>query len=298
MRTLLLTFFICYAIFLSAQPVSNYLDYSSEWRYFTSESSTGTRIWTTVYFDGDTIINGFTYYKRYYIRKDSSLQTGNVNISGPVFRPYLRENSNQQFLGTWGDGYEWLEEDFSLMPGDTLPWISCPIFSIDTVYLGITPLKRYSPEFPPLPDVDSYVEGIGKTGPYCSTGIDGFSHHVCYIKGNDTISFNSTLYNFLIPCTSFVEPIRNDIPTTIVNPFDVSKLKIHPNPTANDFIIQHDLKSPVALRIYDISGIVQQQHSNVVSGQRLSIDGLPKGFYIVGCYSDERLIGSVKLIKE
>lgn len=298
MRTLLLTFVICYSISLDAQPVYNYLDNSSEWRYFSSDISTATYSWTTEYFDGDTIINGITYYKKYIIRKDSSLQTGDVTISQPIARPFIRENAELQFISTWGDGTEWVSEDFSLTIGDFFPWISCPIFSIDTVYLGTTALKRYAPETPPIQDVDAYVEGIGNTGPFCTTGIDGFSHHVCYSKANDTISFNPNIYNFPIPCNSFVNPLRTDIPTSLDQSLGQTSFKIYPNPARNNIIIQHRLKSPVEIRIYDISGTLRQQHHNVVSGKGLSIEGLAKGFYILGYYSDNSLIESAKLIKE
>lgn len=298
MKALFLSFFIFYSIFLGAQPISNYLDYSSEWRSLFSDFSSATDTYTTYYLDGDTILNGFTYYKQYRLNKYVYLQTGNELISGPFFESYIRENSNQQFVKTNDAGDVWIDSDFSLTIGDTLPWLSCPIFSIDTVYLGATPLKRYSTEFPPIQNADSYIEGIGKTGPFCSTGIDGFGYHVCYIKGNETILLNSAFANSTVLCGNFPVPVRNYLPTRVDDLIDESTFEIYPNPASNNFMISHDHNAPIDLRIYNISGSVLQQHYDVSSGQRISVEKLPKGFYIVGTFSNDQLIRSVKLIKE
>ena len=292
MKALFLSFFIACTIFLNAQP--NYLDNSSQWHTYGWAASYNEHTFITTYLDGDTIINGLTYYKEYTFRKDSSTLFG-VTISGPGITSYIRENSNQQFIRPDGFGNEWVVADFSLMIGDTLPLTGCPIFSIDTIYFGATPLKRYAEEFPPLQNIDNYyVEGIGKTAPFCEPGIDGYSYMVCYIKGNDTLQLNTA--PFL--CSSFLEPVRNNMPTNIVAPQDKSKLKIFPNPASDAIMIQHDFNHMVDVRIYDISGSERLHYDNVVSGQNLSIDKLAKGFYIVGHYSDNKLIGSTKLIKE
>jgi len=115
-------------------------------------------------------------------------------------------------------------------------------------------------------------------------------------------SFNGVMDDVLIYNRELtpkeVKDIYNDVSTEVKDILPEHAVSIYPNPAINSFSIQHDLKSPVALKIYDVSGRLQLQQNNVISGQPIPIDKLNKGFYIVGYFLENEFIGSAKLVKE
>src|ERR1035437_6901465 len=104
MKKILLTILLGLLVNSSFSQVTyfNYLDYSSEWRNYGSSFNGvySSEEFSTTYFDGDTILSGKVYYKKYMLRNivdhPYSGTVSNLYLNGPTF---LREDSAGIFCG-------------------------------------------------------------------------------------------------------------------------------------------------------------------------------------------------------
>lgn len=298
MKHLIFFVFIGFTVVLSAQPISNYLDYSTEWRLYGQGVTPGTGTtyynWTTVFFDGDTIVNGINYYKRYYIRVSQN-QGGNPTSNGRLPLGYYRETADLKFIETYDFFYQSVEADFKLMVGDTFPENICPVETIDSIYHNSMPLKRFIPLYASSTS-ERVIESVGLIGPVCFGSIEGgLGRVVCYIKGSDTLQFNSYLG---ISCDAFPEPIRTDVSTSVDEFSSVPSVSIQPNPVTDQFVSTFEFGAPVDVRVYGVSGSLVLAVNGMERGELLSVAGLERGFYVVGYFVEGELVGSGKMVKE
>ena len=72
-------------------------------------------------------------------------------------------------------------------------------------------------------------------------------------------------------------------------------IKIYPNPTPRSFIVDYDSRSQI--KIYDING--REMLTQTANGKtEIDISHLPKGVYIVNVFSDDKVVGSSKIVKQ
>jgi hypothetical protein len=91
------------------------------------------------------------------------------------------------------------------------------------------------------------------------------------IQGNKRGGFN--LYQGETPLMVEKQPVRH-------------RLKIYPNPAANQCTIQLPFQGEYVLRMQDLSGrIVQQIRGNTIE-QRISLESVRSGMYLISCYYD------------
>ncbi len=193
----------------------NYLDSTSEW-HLKGGGWNGVYVvsnYVTMYFDGDTIINGNNYYKLYEAHNDTFFTWPNHTFDTSVYGPFfMREDSSLKLYRTFNENI--IEDTFdfqqfsSLQQGDFFsePYSSCSVSNADTLYLGNRPLKRVQGQQFSFPF--GVLEGVGYIGPLCGMGIEGNNYLVCYIKQNDTLSFNDSLNPYPINCNIFPIPNR------------------------------------------------------------------------------------------
>lgn len=258
----------------------DYLDYTSEWRNY-GEGWNGVYFieeYATTYFDGDTIINGSTYYKRYVYTNTNmyTYPTFNLYLTGPTF---IREDNDKKF-------YEYsvstnLETVFfdnqiviASILGDPYPEFgsNCTISLIDTMYLGTRPLKQirglnYTPS--------GQLEGVGTVGASCALGIEGGVNLVCYTKSGQNIQFNS------MNCNLFPTPIRTSFATAIPEKLNISEYKIYPNPNNGTFNIELTNFENSTFQIYSISGQLILQKSITQNTTQVDLSDHPKGMYFI-----------------
>ena len=72
-------------------------------------------------------------------------------------------------------------------------------------------------------------------------------------------------------------------------------IKIYPNPTPGRFIVDYDSRSQI--KIHNING--REVLTQAASGKtEIDISHLPKGVYIVNVFSEEKVVGSSKIVKQ
>jgi PKD repeat protein len=197
----------------------NYLDSTVVWNNYSSGFN-GIGVdtyYSTVYFDGDTLLNNHYYYKQYTLTLDSSNSgfgvTVTTQLSGPVF---IREDSSLKFWQYY-NGADHLSIDWTvvtnLQVGDTFPvaGANCPVNIIDSLFLLGRYLKQYHSSLTFSPN--SVLEGIGQIGPLCALGVEGNGFTACFKKQNSTLQFSA------IDCNLFLAPQRQHSSTYITADF-------------------------------------------------------------------------------
>src|SRR5690606_36282618 len=153
--TLSIILFSCFDFGFGQVQYSNYLDDTSEWRYYYggwNGLNGGYSRYTTTYFDGVETINGVVYYKEYSssIHYETNSWTGVTTsetiLSGPK---YVREDSSGKFyILDIEDNTEYMyfdnQEIIDAQIGDVFPVLEsyCNVESIETIYLGSISLKK------------------------------------------------------------------------------------------------------------------------------------------------------------
>ena len=299
MKKTLLTFFLLIIIKTSNAQITyfDYLDYTSEWRnygggwngvYFIEE-------YATTYFDGDTIINGNTYYKR-YIYSNTNLYTSpafNLYLTGPTF---IREDNAKKFYEySPSSNTESVVFDNQIVIGSIIgdpypaPGAICSISLIDTIYLGTRPLKHirginYTPS--------GQLEGIGTVGASCALGTEGGGNLVCYIKSGQNIQFNS------MNCNLFPTPLRTSITNTIPEKLNIAECIIYPNPTNNILNIKlNKLASNQKIFISNLLGELIYEMPINNKAEQINVSTFDNGIYFVHIIGDNIDI-TKKIIKQ
>jgi hypothetical protein len=196
--------------FTWAQPVSNYINHTSEWSIYgggADQSNNLQRKYYRYFISGDTTIGSFAYFKLQRQGIDSIIPlNGNPPTVQPIndYAGALREDLQKKLYFIYpNQSAENLLYDFGLnfaTPlANTLTNQGCnvpPLMlqNIDQVFLGTTPLSRYR--------TNSFIsaritEGIGgeqdfiEPGNLCGVGIEHNSYLLCYKKDNNLLTVNN-----------------------------------------------------------------------------------------------------------
>ncbi|MEY4926011.1 MAG: Secretion system C-terminal sorting domain [Bacteroidota bacterium] len=306
LKNTIATIVLCLNIgFASAQiNYFNYLDYTSEWRVYGISAVAGpwavqyTKEYITYFIDGDTTINGLTYYKKYYALKDSTAAdfagpyTAVSNYVSHTSPSFIREDASNKFYAyqQWNNTDVPIE-DFNLSIGNGFLNDSvCLVYSIDTLYLGSRLLKHYKAQSSSLP-VHGVIEGIGTLSINCGMAIEGNRWIVCYKKQNDELN----LYN-TIPCTSFPIAMRIYSPTSIQTNTYEPQISLLPNPTTGNLALQTNDFDTYNIKIIDCTGKVLYKMKSEANQLNIPIDAFEKGVYFV-VISNEKYAITKKIVK-
>lgn len=263
---------------LAQQPYSRYIDYTSEWYEvrvgFVSNDGAcapnqnfGSEKWNLYrrHIIGDTTISGNNYFILQTDRRDStrcvlggSIFTFNQN---PEYH-FIREDSSGKvfhFVNNT-DNLLW---DFNLQIGDSIP--ACKIVSVDSVWLGNEPRKRFHCD---CAANNFLIEGVGcpeglyKTFSLCSIGIETNSYLVCYHKQGSMIQVDTTQI-----CE--ITPFVSDIETQVIKNFAV-----YPNPNKGIFRITAETNSSSIVHFKLFSAIGELVYSSTIEpvANRILID--------------------------
>jgi len=89
--------------------------------------------------------------------------------------------------------------------------------------------------------------------------------------------------NFIEDCTDIKEIVQNN------------QITIYPTPTNNNFFI--DYKDFDYIKLYDISG-KEVLNQSIYEKNEINISHLPQGIYNIQIFSNEKLVGSSKIVKQ
>ncbi|MCP4441008.1 MAG: T9SS type A sorting domain-containing protein [Aureispira sp.] len=271
-------------ILLTGTSFAQYhLDSTSTWVYHRNfwDGPNGTYIHhSTVTLDGDTTIQGITYFKEYSVGVDSHLV-----ISGPpvvtnysrTLRGFIRDDVGHFYR--YINGVDSMVFDFTKQVGDSLFLDNCAdsISEISTAYLGSTPLKEF--KFYSY-GIHQYIEGIGSTIkssiPSCLwTGHPPISL-VCYEKQGER-------YGSATNCNVYTSV------STIENK-DID-IRIYPNPVDDRLTI--DFRETVFdghLNLYSLEGKLIQSKVINDSEMTLNLESYSKGMYILKIRTPEGIL--------
>jgi len=187
----------------------------------------------------------------------------------------------------------------SLSPNENIT-----VTSIDTIYLGNTPRKRFF--------LDNYqgqsfgspsylIEGIGSSAglfeqPFNEMLFDYGAHLLCFAEGDQYVSIEldsvSETHQMESGCNSLVSIDGPEIADF--------QFQIIPNPAKNHVNITFDkiLPKNTRIQIANIDGkiLLQKNISNVQQINNLNINQLPDGVLIISVINDE-ILSSKRIIK-
>ena len=267
---------------------SHYLDATSEWRYyavgFTAVNSYSD--YSTTYFDGNSIINGLVYRQEYVnsVRVThwwSGTTISETTLSGPKYvredntGKFYRINSNTNQEDVFFDNQEIIDAQI----GQTFPYpgAACSVESIETNYLGVTPLKRIKGSV--IGINTGSLEGVGIIGSICGVGVEGGGYVNCYTKQGFDLMFGT------IDCNAFPVPVRVNLSVS-GDKLAGNKFFVYPNPTEGLFELvgqsQYKLKY---FEIYDTLGLLIKK-GNTKLGEEINISDLANGIYLLKVDSD------------
>ena len=126
------------------------------------------------------------------------------------------------------------------------PGANCNVQTVQTIYLGGTPLKKINGA------VSGYqngsVEGIGNIGAFCALGFESSGNLHCYKKQNHNIQFG------IVDCNSFPIPIRVNL-SLDSNASNEELISLCPNPTNGKLKIKlNETLMQTKYQIYDVFG--------------------------------------------
>jgi hypothetical protein len=281
MKKFYFAFLFVSAFGFAQEPYANYLDATSEWRYYGGgwDGFNGYTNYSTYYFDGTAVINGVAYYQRYVAwRHIVGNWNGGTTVTEEVFGPIsVREDASGKFyLINPNTNEEEVffdsEEIVSANVGDPFPYpgSGCNVESIETVSLGNMSLKKVKGLN--TWDYTGSVEGIGVLSLACAWGIEGNGWLNCYTKGNNSVQFNSA-----IDCGAFPVPNRVNLG---VGQQQMATSRIYPNPTANVVTLESVLPDQT-VTITDLYGRQMMQFVMTDTQRQVDISSFPSGVYLV-----------------
>lgn len=273
-------FFLSLGLLLPFCMFGQYLDSTSTWFYvrYTPNPFGNYTDFRTIIIDGDTTIQGHTYHKRYRSEKHffEAYPSGVVTTSSTAktFFDVVRDDGTAFYTNILGQ--DTMTLDFTKVLGDSITdWANictASIDSIETIYLGVTPLKKWHIGDASTTLIYPYIEGIG------SVHGSGLFHHclffgspdyglVCYRKQNDEY-IDDTRYDCLT---------KNSIVKT--GHFVEEGIEVFPNPSSGILTIQVKKYWEGHLQVFDIQG--QLLLEKEVVGNNFQIDLTP---YTAGVY--------------
>lgn len=285
MKIALLTILLLFTVNQTFSQVTyfNYLNYTSEWRYYYSGWS-GFYMsdeYSTIYFDGDTTINGEQYYKQYNLRiltdYNTPQGTSTTYLNGPYF---VREDNTGKFY-TYDiiNGVDNITFDNQIIVNSQLndpfpyPGATCNVESIEFINLGTTSLKHIGGSI--QGSQRGSLEGVGVIGLACATGIESGGGLQCYTRDGFNLQFGT------MNCDSFPVPIHTAaIPS--LSDINKSEIAIFPNPTKGSITLQYGSNKNLDLQyeIIDLTGTLIITESINSINQIVDISTLVNGIYI------------------
>lgn len=169
--------------------------------------------------------------------------------------------------------------DVLTMDNNQVPFV---IDSIDTVYIGTEPRRRYWPDCSQGPwDAQYVVEGIGYILTvwdqywFCQTFFDNSSTIVCYQRHDDTLTLDS----------NFVCGTPDHNPLVSVVDADLAALALRWDAAGYTLqVIGADLPSDLQWQVVDMRGAVLRRGNELVD--QIALPGLAAGIYLFVAATD------------
>ncbi len=277
----------------------NYLDYTCEWRVYAGGFN-GVVVeyqYKTIYFDGDTIINGNAYYKRYV--KINSTITGTKTNAYDFMR---EDNSGKFWIYSSTNNTESMELDNQILAnsqvGDPYPYPDPTNTVTNPCYvgqIGVSNLNTIQLKHIYGSNTQAYtgcMEGIGFVGVACGASYDWGENLCYYSKQNDTIQFYNRNYS------SFPVPLRTSFVAVVKNIENNSIFNIYPNPVSDAVHFQSETiidKKNFVIKITDVLGreVLVSEYK-----EQLDVSYLEKGIYFIKIEQGAKTLGVKKIIKQ
>lgn len=261
-------------LIVQSSHAQQYLDQTSMWVYHRS-MSVGPQPFNeyiTITIDGDTTIQGKTYFKRY--KQGVHYQGGSLPIVvTPIAKSLLDLiRDDGQYFYAYINGQDSLVMDFTKMVGDSISGVGgCvdTIQSVDTLYLGSQPLREWKTTHY---NVIPYIEGVGSVtfiNPwhYCSL-VGNNLGLVCYEKQGQQLILNSS-----VNCQVYTS--LHDAQETALD------ITVAPNPTAGNFSIWNTNYTEGQIQLYNLQGQLLLEKELVEGENSMDISFLAGGTYWV-----------------
>lgn len=267
----------------------------------------GNWMYVKLYYDGDTVINGYNY-------KKISGQNGPESNSSCCGLPsipngFLREDTAARKV-YWRD--QWIPDtllyDFTLNVGDTLKgFLNCAsvspditVISIDSILIGTSYRRRINFDSTNIGSEHfSIIEGIGGTPglttPFCLPPVSFGSSLVCFsVNGNIIFPSNPPSSIDTTPCGT--------LPTGINDYSHYQQKKIvsvFPNPSLEKITLKcQPLYLPLKVSIYDMLGNKYLEKEITLEQVELNISPLPKGVYLLRVENNKTILSFEKIVKQ
>ena len=245
----------------------------------------------------DTVIDGKTYTKLFLL-KDTVLNPDSMfyigafrQDSGKVYYhcdSVLHNGLKPNFWGTPPPQGEYLMYDFSLAPGDTFHSEICGgliVDSIDTIELGGVLRKKIHFLWG-----ETWIEGIGdiNTGflrPWVELTKDNFYNlFYCFLHNGEIVyKRNSEWLDSCFFKDEYFNPNSD---------FDITGIKLYPNPSGGVVTVEYNNTSSVRMKIYNVMGTLlvnKQLHGKKRYKFDLSEYGNGVYFYVITSENDRKI---------
>jgi hypothetical protein len=288
MRKILITA-VCLFLLQSMQA-QHHLDQTSTWSYYRTvwQGPVTTESYRTITIDGDSLIQGQTYFKRSIQGVDITItfSTPTITIVPKQFLDLVRDDANHFYTNI--NGQDSMTMDFTRSVGDSLfigGLCADSLSSVDTLFLGNTPLRRWNfYSYNILP----YIEGVGAISSFALENHCGYTGTpsyglVCYEKQGEQLILNPN-----INCQ-----VYNSITDRAIEKTDI---KVYPNPTSGQVQIEGLSALEKTIDVLNTNGQLVFTRQSSQERFNLNMANYPKGAYFVRITSEEGTI-TKKLIK-
>jgi Secretion system C-terminal sorting domain len=252
----------------------------------------------SIFMDGDTVLNGFTYHRLSIPIIESNAQSG-CPQSGSWTSPgytigYMREDTSLKkvfFKRTLSTPAELLY-DFNMEVGDTLQgYLAHPteidvVQSIDSVLVGSGYRKRWNIN---IPYQINFIEGIGSIGGLVQRSpgnITDQSNYLttCFTQDN-TLLYTAGNFN-----CNLIDDVTNDIN-------DQENFSIHPNPFNEIAILTHNLSDEnLKGSIYNSVGKLIRENMDIKDKSfQIMRESLIPGIYFLKLESGGNVYRNIRL---
>jgi hypothetical protein len=275
---------------LQATQAQHHLDQTSTWVYYKSvwQGPITTTNYRTITIDGDTTIQGQTYFKRYIQGVDQVLMsaTPTNTIVPRQFFDLVRDDVNSFYTNM--NGQDTVILDFTKSVGDSIfigSICADSLSQIDTLFLGSAPLRKWN--FYSY-NIFPYIEGIGSVanlelGTHCVyTGSPAYGL-VCYEKQGEQLILDPN-----VNCQ-----VYSSIMNTAIDNMEV---KVYPNPTSGEVEIEGLSSLEKTIEILNMNGQLLFTKSFNQENLSLNMANYPKGAYFIRITSEKGTLRK-KLIK-
>jgi hypothetical protein len=265
-----------------------HLDQTSTWVYYKTQwqGSITRTYYRTITIDGDSTIQGQTYFKRFIQGVD--LVSGANPTTTPVPKQFLdlvRDDVNYFYTNI--NGQDTVIMDFTRSIGDSLSVdgiCSDSIGQVDTLFLGSTPLRKWTFQ---NYNILSYIEGVGTVsdldlGNQCSF-IGSRYGLVCYEKQGEQLILDST-----INCQVYNSIINKALESTDIN--------IYPNPTFGQVQVEGLSDLEKTIEVLSANGQLLFSKQSNEKSISLNTTDYPRGTYFLRITSEKGTIAN-KFIK-